>query len=140
MADSAPGAPGDPHGADRSIPIPTANAVLAGLTDCFGPLSVRVYMERHNDTILAGLTHPFDLVDTKDGDVPDLIDLTSNDVVVVAGSAVRTSLTPKYPSVELLIHFNPQYTVISHSKHTLWFSLHPPHLHQFKLFSDLVPL
>lgn len=98
MATNKPAYKGETHSAARSIPIPTANAVIAGLTECFGPLSLRVYMENHDDVVLAGLEHPFELIDTpQNGDVPDLLDLTKNDIVVIAGSA---------------------YTVVSHSKPT----------------------
>lgn len=82
--------PGDPRNPDRSIPIPTANAVLSGLTACLGPLSVRLYMENHNATMLADITHPYTLVDTRD-DLGDLLDLASNDVLVVSGSSYTTA-------------------------------------------------
>ena len=36
--------PGDFRTDDRSIPIPTANSVLASLEGCIGPLDLRVYM------------------------------------------------------------------------------------------------
>ena len=68
------------------IPIDTANAVLHGLEECLGPLDVRLYMEQHNSSMLARISHPFRLVDTRD-DTGDLVDLAKNEVLVVAGSS-----------------------------------------------------
>ena len=68
------------------IPIPMANNVLDGLEQCLGPLDVRLYMERHNSTMLAGIKHSFTLVDTGK-DVDDLLDLSKNEILLVAGSS-----------------------------------------------------
>ncbi|KAK4705599.1 hypothetical protein P7C70_g600, partial [Phenoliferia sp. Uapishka_3] len=74
----------DKRTADRSIPIPVANSVISGLKKCLGPLSLTVYMENHNDTVLADLNHPFTVVDTP-SPIDDLVELMKHEVLVVAG-------------------------------------------------------
>lgn len=80
----------DPLTPSRSIPIETANDVVSTLETCLGPLDLKVYMEAHNNTMLAGLSHPFTLVDSG-SDLADLLDLVRNDILVVAGSGYTTT-------------------------------------------------
>ncbi|KAK4702233.1 hypothetical protein P7C70_g3991, partial [Phenoliferia sp. Uapishka_3] len=82
---AAGGFGGDTREEYRSIPISRANEVIHGLEECLGHLSLRIYMEAHNSTMLEEIDHPFLLVDSG-RDLDDLLDLTSNEVLIVAGS------------------------------------------------------
>jgi hypothetical protein len=76
------GFPDDAMTPERSTPIPKAAELLRKLRECGVHDELSVYMEGHNDTMLAGLGEPYRIVDTGDG-IKDLIDIASNRLMIL---------------------------------------------------------